>query len=60
MDTFWSGGWGEEVLAQIAEPLLAGIYAGDTYNLSLRATFPQFHAIEQEHRSLILGMMKKP
>lgn len=49
---------GEEVLAQIAEPLLAGIYAGDTYNLSLRATFPQFHAIEQEHRSLILGMMK--
>ncbi|MBP1156604.1 MULTISPECIES: protoporphyrinogen oxidase [unclassified Paenibacillus] len=49
---------GTEVLAQIAEPLLAGIYAGDTYNLSLRATFPQFHAIEQKHRSLILGMMQ--
>lgn len=49
---------GAEVLAQIAEPLLAGIYAGDTYNLSLRATFPQFHAIEQKHRSLILGMLQ--
>ncbi len=49
---------GAEVLAQIAEPLLAGIYAGDTYNLSLRATFPQFHSIEQKHRSLILGMMQ--
>ncbi len=49
---------GAEVLGQIAEPLLAGIYAGNTYNLSLRATFPQFHAIEQKHRSLILGMMK--
>ncbi|WP_281889088.1 protoporphyrinogen oxidase [Paenibacillus sp. YYML68] len=48
---------GREVLTQIAEPLLAGIYAGDTYALSLRATFPQFHSIEQKHRSLILGMM---
>ncbi|MEK8131334.1 protoporphyrinogen oxidase [Paenibacillus filicis] len=49
---------GPEVLSQIAEPLLAGIYAGDTYSLSLQATFPQFHSIEQKHRSLILGMMK--
>lgn len=49
---------GGEVLKQIAEPLLAGIYAGDTYKLSLQATFPQFHSIEQKHRSLILGMIK--
>ncbi|WP_159881142.1 protoporphyrinogen oxidase [Paenibacillus puerhi] len=49
---------GREVLSQIAEPLLAGIYAGDTYALSLKGTFPQFHSIEQKHRSLILGMMK--
>lgn len=50
---------GSEVLSQIAEPLLAGIYAGNTYDLSVKATFPQFHSIEQKHRSLILGMMKK-
>lgn len=49
---------GKEVLSQVVEPLLAGIYAGNTYNLSLKATFPQFHAIEQKHRSLILGMMR--
>ncbi|WP_391563792.1 protoporphyrinogen oxidase [Paenibacillus cremeus] len=49
---------GTEVLGRIAEPLLAGIYAGDTYKLSLQATFPQFRSIEQKHRSLILGMMK--
>ncbi|WP_072330782.1 MULTISPECIES: protoporphyrinogen oxidase [unclassified Paenibacillus] len=49
---------GREVLSQIAEPLLAGIYAGDTYSLSVKGTFPQFHSIEQKHRSLILGMMK--
>jgi oxygen-dependent protoporphyrinogen oxidase len=48
---------GKEVLDHIAEPLLAGIYAGDTYSLSLKATFPQFKAMEQKHRSVILGMM---
>jgi oxygen-dependent protoporphyrinogen oxidase len=49
---------GKEVLTQIAEPLLAGIYAGDTYALSVKATFPQFHTLEQKHRSLILGMTR--
>lgn len=48
---------GREVLSNIAEPLLAGIYAGDTHALSLRSTFPQFHQMEKKHRSLILGMM---
>jgi oxygen-dependent protoporphyrinogen oxidase len=48
---------GKEILDNIAEPLLAGIYAGDTLSLSLKATFPQFHSTEQKYRSLILGMM---
>jgi oxygen-dependent protoporphyrinogen oxidase len=48
---------GKEVLERIAEPLLAGIYAGDTHALSLQATFPQFKEMEQNRRSLILGMM---
>lgn len=47
---------GKEVLANIAEPILAGIYAGDTYKLSLEATFPQFHQVEQTYGSLIKGM----
>lgn len=48
---------GKEVLERIVEPLLAGIYAGDTFKLSLKSTFPQFRMMEQNHRSLILGMM---
>lgn len=48
---------GREVLENIAEPLLAGIYAGDTKYLSLKATFPQFYQVEQKYRSLILGML---
>ncbi len=49
---------GREVLEQITEPLLAGIYAGDTRQLSLAATFPQFKHMEQLQRSLILGMAR--
>ncbi|KIL45616.1 protoporphyrinogen oxidase [Jeotgalibacillus soli] len=49
---------GNEVVENLIEPLLSGIYAGDIDRLSLMATFPQFYQVEQEHRSLILGMKK--
>ncbi|MFC5465469.1 protoporphyrinogen oxidase [Lederbergia graminis] len=48
---------GKEVLENITEPLLSGIYSGDTQFLSLNATFPQFKQLELKHRSLILGML---
>jgi len=48
---------GKEIVARIAEPLLAGIYAGDLYSLSLQATFPQFQQAEQKHGSIIRGML---
>ncbi|WP_203246930.1 protoporphyrinogen oxidase [Sporosarcina beigongshangi] len=48
---------GKEVLDRITEPLLGGIYAGDTHSLSLQATFPHFSAMEKTHRSLIVGML---
>ncbi|OUM93660.1 MAG: protoporphyrinogen oxidase [Thermobacillus sp. ZCTH02-B1] len=49
---------GREVVERIAEPLLAGIYAGDLDRLSLMATFPQFREAELRHGSLILGMRR--
>ena len=48
---------GTEALRKIAEPLMAGIYAGDAESLSMKTNFPQLQKLEQEHRSLILGMM---
>lgn len=47
---------GDEVVENLIEPLLSGIYAGDIDQLSLMSTFPQFYHVEQKHRSLILGM----
>lgn len=53
---------GSEVLENLTEPLLAGIYAGDMRKLSLQATFPQFGEVERDYGSLIRGMMtgRKP
>lgn len=47
---------GDEVVENLVEPLLSGIYAGDIDRLSLMSTFPQFYHAEQKYRSLILGM----
>lgn len=48
---------GAEALAKIAEPIVAGVHAGDPEQMSVRATFPLFLDMEQEHRSLIVGMI---
>ncbi|MCM3567821.1 protoporphyrinogen oxidase [Neobacillus mesonae] len=49
---------GDEVVENLIEPLLSGIYAGDIDQMSLMTTFPQFYEVEQKYRSLILGMKK--
>ena len=50
---------GGEALARIAEPIVAGIHAGDPETMSVAATFPMFRQMEREHRSLILGMLAR-
>lgn len=49
---------GDEVVENLIEPLLAGIYAGDIDKLSLMSLFPNFYQMEQEHRSLVFGLKK--
>lgn len=48
---------GEEALDKIAEPLMSGIYNAEAEKQSLLATFPRFRQIEEEHGSLIKGML---
>ena len=50
---------GREALERIAEPIVAGIHAGDPERMSVRATFPMFLEMEQTHRSLILAMLQR-
>lgn len=49
--------FGAQAYERVLEPLMAGIYAGDAEQMSLRATFPRFFELEQQHGSIIRGMM---
>lgn len=49
---------GAEIVENLIEPLLSGVYAGDIDHMSLQSTYPQFYEVEKKHRSLILGMKK--
>jgi len=46
---------GNEFLDYAINPMVAGIYAGDTDRLSVQQAFPKLHALEQRFGSLILG-----
>ncbi|MCA1576804.1 MAG: protoporphyrinogen oxidase [Acidobacteria bacterium] len=50
---------GREALERMAQPMVGGIYTADPETLSLRATLPRFLDMERDHRSLILGMLRK-
>src|SRR5690625_3028913 len=50
---FFRRRFGDELVENLIEPLLSGIYAGDIDDMSLMATFPNFYNLEQKHKSLI-------
>ncbi|WP_271399784.1 protoporphyrinogen oxidase [Salinicoccus roseus] len=53
---FFRSRLGDEVLENIVEPLLSGIYSTNIDELSLLSTFPNFKDMEEEHGSLIKGV----
>ncbi|MBU9720710.1 MULTISPECIES: protoporphyrinogen oxidase [Bacillaceae] len=56
LGSFFRRRLGNEVVDNLIDPLLSGIYAGDIDRISLQATFPHFQQIEAKYRSLIVGM----
>ena len=57
--TFVKRRLGREALDRLVQPLVGGIYTADPNELSLKATLPQFPAMEREHRSLILAAIRE-
>jgi oxygen-dependent protoporphyrinogen oxidase len=55
--SFFRRRFGAQAFDRVLEPLMAGIYAGDAEQMSLKATFPRFLELEQEYGSIIRGMM---
>lgn len=58
LGTFFRRRLGNEVVENLIEPLLSGIYAGDIDKMSLMTLFPHFYQVEEKYRSLILGMKR--
>lgn len=48
---------GRECLTRLAEPLVGGVNGSDPSDMSLAATYPNLLQMEQEHGSLIRGML---
>ena len=48
---------GSAFLDHAIEPFVAGIYAGNPDELSVRAAFPRLHALEQRYGSLLKGQL---
>ncbi len=55
--SFFRRRFGRQAFERMMEPLMAGIYAGDAEQMSLKATFPRFLELERMHGSVIRGMM---
>lgn len=50
---------GREAFERMVEPLMAGIYAGDGEQLSLKATFPRLLEVERQYGSLVRGLIAR-
>ena len=48
---------GGEIVTRAADPFIAGIYAGNPENLSIRAAFPRLYELEKTHGSLFVGSL---
>lgn len=46
---------GRGVAEVLVDAMVTGVFAGDPRRLSLKSAFPKLHALEAEHRSLLLG-----
>ncbi len=50
--------FGEAMLQNVAAPLLAGVYGGDSENLSVRSVLPRFWEMEQKYGSLTRATLR--
>ena len=46
----------QEIVEYVVNPFVAGVYAGDPEQLSVRHALPRLHALERSHGSIIRGV----
>lgn len=58
VSSFVARHFGGGMVENIADPLLSGVYGGDSDRLSAQATLPRFVAMEEKHGSLIRAVLR--
>jgi oxygen-dependent protoporphyrinogen oxidase len=58
VSAFVADHFGEEAVAYLAEPLLAGVYGGSPDQLSAPSVLPRFVEYEQRYGSVVVGTMR--
>lgn len=51
--------FGSEILEYLTEPLLCGVYGGDSANLSAQSVLPRFAGYERKYGSLVRGVRRE-
>ena len=59
IDSFVTRRFGKHVARNIVGGMVSGIYGGDITKLSIKSCFPRLYDLENEHGSIIKGMLKK-
>ena len=53
---FFERRFDREIVDKLVNPMIAGIYGGDPYQLSMQSVFPKLIEFENEHGSVIKGL----
>ena len=57
VEDFFTRRFGREVLKNLIQPYLNGVFAGDVKKLSTSAVFPKLKELENKHKSVLLGFI---
>jgi len=60
IEAFATRRFGAEAATLLMDPIVSGVHAGNPSRLVMANCFPKIHALEQEYRSVILGLIKSP
>lgn len=60
IEAFFTRRFNHKIADLLIDPMVSGIYAGDIRQLSLKSCFPTFYQWEQQHGSLIKGLLFAP
>eukprot|EP01138_Halocafeteria_seosinensis_P000087 gb/GECG01000089.1/.p1 GENE.gb/GECG01000089.1/~~gb/GECG01000089.1/.p1 ORF type:complete len:538 (+),score=70.45 gb/GECG01000089.1/:1-1614(+) len=57
VDSFFRRRLGDDIADRMVDPMISGVYAGDSAQLSIKSVFPSLYHMEREYGSLMKAML---